>query len=107
MLSDKATERPPLGAAALRVSVQFAAAGVESVAGEHSREVSAGGVGGGDEEPAATEMVPPAPDKTKLLPEEDAATVWLTPTEVLVTPDPIVTFTIATVPFGMMFAFIP
>ena len=104
LLSDKATERPTFGAAELSITAQFAVAGVVSVVGEHRKEVSAGGA----EDTAATEMmVPPAPDKARLPPEGEAATVPLTPMEVLVTADPIVTFTTATVPFGMIFAFRP
>ena len=101
LLSDKATEMPPLGAAPLNVTVQFVLPGVVMLTGVQDTVVRVGEV------PPDPVMVPPAAESVTALPEDEAATVFVTPMEVLVTPAAMVTFTVATAPFEITFAFKP
>jgi len=96
-----ATAVPPTGAAPLNVTVQLAVPELARLAGRHATEVRA--VDGGP--PPVT--TPPAGESVMALPAPEAPRVLLSPIVVLLTPEAIVRFTTATVPFDIMLAFMP
>jgi hypothetical protein len=101
LLLEMATAVPPTGAAPLNVTVQLAVAEPARLVGRHAREVRT--IGGGT--PPVT--TPPVGESVIALPNAEAATPLLIPIVVLLTPEAIVRFTTATVPFDMMLAFMP
>ena len=101
LLLDKATDAPPLAAAALKVAVQVVLPGVLMVAGVHVNEVSVGVT------VPVPVMVPPVPVSARELPVGSEAEVLVTLIDVLLTPEPIVTLTKATTPLEMLVAFMP
>jgi hypothetical protein len=100
---DSATLAPPFGLAALRVTVQVAVPGVLRAAAEHDRDLRDTAAGGS----AGRVMAPAVPDKLRALPAASAAAVLVTPMEVLVTAEAMVTLTTATTPLAMVFGLIP
>ena len=102
LLLEMATTVPPAGAAPLNVTVQLAVPELARLVGRHAREVRAT-VGGGP----PPVMTPPVGESVIALPEPEDPRVLLSPIVVLVTPEAIVRFTTATVPFDMMLAFMP
>jgi hypothetical protein len=96
------TDSPPNGAAALSVAMQFVEPGVVIVDGVHVTEVSVG-----DPLPEKPVIVPPVPVNDIPPPLASDAKVLLTPIDVLLTPEAIVTFTVAATPLAIVFAFMP
>jgi hypothetical protein len=103
LLSDSATEAPPLGAGPLRDTVQVALPGVVTVVGVHAKPLSVGP----PLDVADAVTVPPDVEVAMVLPVGDAAEVFVTAIDVLPTPAASVTFTAANVPFAILFAFMP
>ncbi len=101
LLSDKAITMPPLGAAALALTVQVATPGVLIVAGIHPTEVIVGWT------VVTLVIVPPVPETGRKRPAASTADTLATLMEVLLTLELIATFTTATTPFAMVFAFRP
>jgi hypothetical protein len=100
LLLDSATTAPPAGAAPLKVTVQLEVAELAKLLGTHASEV--GTIGGG---PPPVTMPPVNASVIELAAAE--AAIPLIPSVVLETPEAIVRFTTATVPFEMILAFIP
>jgi hypothetical protein len=101
LLSASETATPPLGAAMDRVTVQVALADELSEVGVHERLVRLGVA------TAPPVMVAPAPAIIVALPEGSDAKGLLTATAVVVTPTPIVRFTVAATPFAIVVVFMP
>jgi hypothetical protein len=101
LLLEMATAVPPAGAAPLNVTVQLAVAEPAMLVGRHDTEVRA--VDGGP--PPVT--TPPVGESVIAVPEPEAPRVLLSPIVVLVKPDAIVRFTVATVPFDIMLVLRP
>jgi hypothetical protein len=102
LLLEMATAVPPAGAAPLNVTVQFAVPEPARLTGRHATEVR---TIGGDPPPPVT--TPPVGESVMALPDAEDARLLPTPITVLVTPEAIVRFTTATVPFDIMLAFMP
>jgi hypothetical protein len=101
LLLDKATAVPPVGAGPLSVTVQFVLFDAANVVGVHAREVSVG-----TEVPGPV-TTPPVPVTAMVLPEGEAATAFVIPMDVLMTPEAMVRFTTAMLPFEIVVAFMP
>ena len=101
LLLEMATAVPPAGAAPLNVTVQLVVPELARLVGRHAKEVRAAD---GGPPPLTT---PPVGESVIALPDVEAARLLLIPIIVLVTPEAIVRFTTATVPFDMMLAFMP
>jgi hypothetical protein len=95
----RATTAPPVGAAPVSVTVQVALAELLNVAGTQDREVTEGNP------PPVT--IPPIPEVRITFPEADDASAPPSPSAVVLTPAAIFKFTIPTVPFAIVAAFIP
>ncbi len=93
---DSVTTAPPVGAAALRLTVQTAVPELLRVDGLHVRPVTVGSA------PPLT--LPPDPDRLILSPEAEAAIVLVIPIAVLLTPDAIDRVITATVPLAIVLA---
>jgi hypothetical protein len=102
LLLEMATAVPPTGAALLNVTVQLAVPDPARLFGRQAREVRV--IGG---EPPPPVMIPPVGERVIALPELEAPSVLLRLIVVLVTPEAIVRFTTATVPFDIMLVFMP
>lgn len=100
LLSERVINAPPLRAAAFRSAVQIAVPGVFMVLGTHVRDVRIGGM-------TAPIIVPPVPEEAIIPPVAPTTETLATLMAVLLTPEAIVTFTIATTPFAIRFAFMP
>ncbi|HUI58056.1 MAG TPA: hypothetical protein VLY04_23945 [Bryobacteraceae bacterium] len=100
LLLDNATALPPAGAAWFSVTVQVLEALGPTLAGLHAKPVTCTG-----DAPPVT--VPPVADIVIPVPEGDDPILPLAPIAVLVAPVAIVRLTTATVPFGMIVAFMP
>jgi hypothetical protein len=101
LLLEIVTAAPPAGAAPLNVTVQLALPEAARLVGRHARAVR---TVAGRLPPVAT---PPVGESAIALPEAEDARVLLTPILVLLTPEAIVRFTTAIVPFDIMLAFMP
>ena len=101
LLLERAATAPPTGAAPLNVTVQFAAPELARLVGRHAREV---GTIGGAVPPVTT---PPVSESMIALPEAEDPKPLLIPIVALVTPEAIVRFTTASVPFDIILAFMP
>jgi hypothetical protein len=101
LLLESATVVAPAGAAWLRFTVHVVPVPEVKLAALQDKEVSVGAEGPGPE------TAPPVAETANEEPGPEAATVFPTPTDVLVTPAAIIRFTIATVPFWMGVLFKP
>jgi hypothetical protein len=101
LLLEVATTTPPAGAAPLNVTVQVAEPEAARLVGRHAKEVRT--VGGGP--PPVT--TPPVDESVIALPELEDARLLPSPIAVLVTPEAMVRFTTASVPFDIVLAFMP
>ena len=99
---DNVTDAPPVGAAALKFAVQFVLPGVAIMTGLQVKETRVAVVP--IPEPV---IVPPIPEMVRAPPLGSEAEVPVTLMGVLLTPELIVTFTAATTPLAMIFAFMP
>ena len=102
LFEESATAVPPLGAAALTVTVQVEVPGALMDVGVHVKELTVGGGGA-----TGAVIVPPAPVSASVEPVASDPSVLLTFIVVLLTVEAIVTLTTATTPLAMVFVFIP
>jgi len=95
----RVTAAPPDGAGPFKVTVQVELLELFRVPGLHDKELTDGSA------PPVT--VPPVAFSGIAAPEAEDATLFVTPTAVVLTPTAMVRFTTATVPFEMIPSFIP
>ena len=100
LLLDKVTSAPPVGAAPDRVTVQVEELEPLRLEGLQDKELTVG-----KETPEVT--VPPTPVRPMEEPVAEAATVLVTPMDMLVTPEATVRLMTATVPFKIVLALMP
>jgi hypothetical protein len=98
LLLDSDTIVPPVGDAALNVTVQVVLFPLPRLVGVHDSELRVGPL---------PVTVPPVAEVAIAEPDAVEAYALPTPIEVLPTPDAMVKFTTATTPFPIVFAFIP
>jgi hypothetical protein len=103
LLLERAATAPPAGAAPLNVTVQFAVAELDRLAGRQAREV--GTIGAAEAPPPVTVL--PVAEIVSPLPEAEDAVTLPIPIAVLVTPEAIVRFRTASGPFNMILPFMP
>ena len=100
------TAAPPAGADPVKATVQVEVPDPFRVAGRQDTDATVGKTGAPFGELAPPVTIPPVVKSTMPFPAGEPAALWLIPMEVLVKPEAMVKFTIATTPFEMMAAFI-
>jgi len=101
-LSDSATTVPPVGATALRTTVQVEVPlPVIEVVAQESRDNT------GELPAARTVTAPPVAEPTRLLPTEEEETTFATPTVLELVLDDSVRVTVATTPSGIVVVLTP
>ena len=103
LLSETVTAVPPVGAAALKTTVQDELPALPRTLGVQDTEVSVGAA----VNPPGPATVPPVPESGIAVPAADAAAVLLIAIEVETTPAAIVKLTVATAPLAIGVEFKP